>query len=312
MARKKKKNLPGIFLVLLTVLSISAIVYVLMFRQEPAPPETRLKQASTETAKPRAQTPTQPLAEKKKDKQPIVVSKIEKKPLPAVTRQVAIIIDDIGYDLNAVRELLAIDAEITFAILPHLANSRRAAEMLNRAGKETLLHMPMEPLTYPKDKPGAGALFTDMNEAELLHQLAQNFAAVPHVSGVNNHMGSKFMSDEEKLSLVFRELKNRDLFFIDSRTTPDTKTAAAARRHPLTVGSRTIFLDNERDYHKIYRILLDVAGADASSRPVIVIGHPYPETIRALRDAQSVFQEKGVAVVPVSRLIKKREGAGSS
>ena len=311
MARKKKKNWPTTALTVLIVAFVAAILYVLIFRQEPAPsPKVSRKPAPTRPATPEALPKAEPA--KKPDKAPAVVAKIEKRPLPAPTRRVAIIIDDIGYDLQAVRDLLAIDADITFAILPHLANTRKAAEMLQRAGRETILHLPMEPLTYPKDKPGAGALFTDMNEAELLHQMEENFAGVPYVSGVNNHMGSKFMSDEEKLAVVFRELKKRGLFFIDSRTTGDTKTAAAAKRHPLPVGSRTVFLDNERDYDKIYRILLEAAGSGASSTPVIVIGHPYPETIRALRDAQTIFREKGVEVVPVSRLIKNQRGAGSS
>ncbi|HQL00402.1 MAG TPA: divergent polysaccharide deacetylase family protein [Smithellaceae bacterium] len=312
MARKKKKKWTSIAVGVLIVVSVAAILYVLMFRQEPAPSSkiSRKPAVPSRPAAPEALPKTEP--SKKPGKAPVIVAKIEKRPLPAPSRRVAIIIDDIGYDLQAVRDLLAIDADITFAILPHLANTRKAAEMLHRAGRETLLHMPMEPLTYPKDKPGAGALFTDMNEAELLHQMDENFSGVPYVSGVNNHMGSKFMSDEEKLAVVFRELKKRGLFFIDSRTTRDTKTPQAARRYPLPVASRTVFLDNERDYDKIYRILADAAGPAASSAPVIVIGHPYPETIRALRDASKIFREKGVEVVPVSRLIKNQAGAGSS
>jgi hypothetical protein len=151
-----------------------------------------------------------------------------------------------------------------------------------------------------------------MNEAELIHQLEKNFASVPHVSGVNNHMGSKFMADEEKLTLVFRELKKRNLIFIDSRTTPQTKTAAALQNVYVPSASRTVFLDNERDYSRIYRVLMDVANAKDIGAPVVMIGHPYPETIRAIRDAHKVFQEKGVTIVPVSRLIRKKASEGAS
>lgn len=74
------------------------------------------------------------------------------------TRKVAIIIDDIGYDLAPVDELLAIDAPIAFSILPHCVHSVDSALALHRAGREVLLHLPMEPYAYPRQNPGAGAL----------------------------------------------------------------------------------------------------------------------------------------------------------
>jgi hypothetical protein len=170
----------------------------------------------------------------------------------------------------------------------------------------------MEPLSYPKEKPGSGALFTDMNHEEIVFQLEKNMDSVPFVSGVNNHMGSKFMADEDKLILVFKQLKKRDLFFIDSRTTHNSRTTAAAQKVHLTVASRKIFLDNERDYSKIYQILMEAAEASGGESPLIVIGHPHPETIRAIRDAHKVYREKGVSIVPVSTLIKKKNPEGAS
>lgn len=218
----------------------------------------------------------------------------------------AIVIDDIGYDMKPVRELLAINENITFAVLPLLAHSREAAETLHRAHREILLHLPMEPLSYPKEKPGRGALFTDMNDEEILFQLQRNVDSVPYASGVNNHMGSKFMADEEKLTLVFRELKKKNLFFIDSRTTRDSKTEAAAHKARLTVMSRKIFLDNERDTSKIYQILMEAARSSDGNSPLIVIGHPYPETIQAVREAGKVCREQGIMIVPVSALLGKQ------
>lgn len=313
MKKKKKNQLLTAVLIALIMLILAAIVYMLQFKEEPTsvarPPVDRSRIADPGREK---KEPAEPVAKIPSEKKKAVVAKIEKKPMLPPARQIAIIIDDIGYDLASVRALIAIDADITFAILPHLAHTRKAAEILNQAGRETLLHLPMEPLSYPREKPGQGALFTDMNEAELIHQLEKNFASLPHVSGVNNHMGSKFMADEEKLTLVFRELKKRNMVFIDSRTTPRTKTAAVLQNVYVPSASRTVFLDNERDYSRIYRILMDVVNAKDAGAPVIIIGHPYPETIRAISDAHKVFQEKGVAIVPVSRLIRKKAQEGAS
>lgn len=334
---KKIKRIFTGLLIFLIVLSVAVIIYVVQFGEEPvgvSPPPVEKKGRQPPKAlvpkqpleklvkeKPVKETPKETVAEKpvrqKPDlgkpavqKEKIVVSKIGKIPLPQ--RHVAIIIDDIGYDLAPLRELLKIDADITFAILPLLSYTESAAEMLHKAGRETLLHLPMEPLAYPKEKPGNGALFTDMNDAELISQLEKDLASVPHISGVNNHMGSKFMADEEKLVLVFKQLKKNNLFFIDSRTTTDTQTLAAARKTHVRVGSRKIFLDHHRDYNQIYKILMDMANNKDNGAAVIMIGHPYPETIRALRDAHKVFREKGINVVPVSKLINSKESGGAS
>jgi len=221
-------------------------------------------------------------------------------------REASIIIDDIGYDINALKSLMKIDADLTFAILPFQAHSLESAEMLHKAQKEILLHLPMEPVSYPQEKPGEGALFTDMSDEEIVLQLKRDIAAVPYVSGVNNHMGSKFMMDKQKLFLVFKELKKSNMFFVDSRTSADTKTVPAAKKAGLKVAQRKIFIDNNRNYNEIHNNLMSVARGDDIS-PIIIIGHPYPETIEALKDATKILRDKGVLIVPLSMIMKKQK-----
>jgi hypothetical protein len=266
------------------------------------PPALKAKSAKERTS---ASIPIE-----KKEKKKIVVSKIEKIPLPL--RQVAIIIDDIGYDLVPVKELLKVNADITYSVLPFLIHSREAAEMLHKANKEILLHLPMEPVSYPREKPGSGALFTDMNNEELIFQLEKDIEAVPYIVGINNHMGSKFMKDKEKLTLIFSKLKKKNLFFIDSRTAANSEAFAAAQKVGLQVAARKIFLDNNRDYNEIYNNLINITNNNGDVSPLIVIGHPHPETIRAIKDAARVFREKGILIVPVSQVIKAKAAQGSS
>jgi polysaccharide deacetylase 2 family uncharacterized protein YibQ len=309
------KRLFTISVIFLIVVLIAAIIYVLQFKEEPSvikEPEKQTKQIERQKAITPKEGKAKLIKEKplslktapEKEKKKIIISKIGKVPLPL--RQVAIIIDDIGYDLGPVKELLKINADLTFAILPLCTHTREAAEMLHRAQRETLLHLPMEPDSYPREKPGNGALFTDMNDEELVFQLEKDLAAVPYISGVNNHMGSKFMGDEKKLSLIFSKLKKKNLFFIDSRTSANTKAFAAAEKVGLPVAARKIFLDNSRDYNEIYNNLINITKNNGDVSPVIIVGHPYPETIRAINDAIKVIREKGVSIVPVSQIIKAK------
>ena len=278
------KKLFTVSVILLIVASIAGIIYVSQFKEEPpVKKEPRKEARQVKTKK----------------------SKTEKSKLPpkvAVKKQIAIIIDDIGYDLKPVKELLKINADLTFAVLPGLSHSSEAAQMLRKAKKEILLHLPMEPLSYPNEKPGEGALFTDMNDEEIIFQLRKNIKSVPNIAGVNNHMGSKFMMNEDKLALIFRELKKKKLFFIDSRTSAETKAEAAANKVGLPMSERKIFIDNDRDYKKIYNNLINISKANDNT-PVILIGHPYPETILAIKDATKVLRDQGISIVPVSKII---------
>lgn len=321
MARKRFNSFSNGLLIFLIIISVAAIIYVLQVREEQ--PGTKEKKKETKQIEPqKAIIPpalkARPVKEKtsasipveKKEKKKIIVSKIGKMPLPL--RQVAIIIDDIGYDLVPVKELLKVNADITYSVLPFLIHSREAAEMLHKANKEILLHLPMEPVSYPREKPGSGALFTDMNNEELVFQLEKDIDAVPYIAGINNHMGSKFMEDKEKLTLIFGKLKKKNLFFIDSRTAANSEAFAAAQKVGLQIAARKIFLDNNRDYNEIYNNLINITNNNGDVSPLIVIGHPHPETIRAIKEATRVLREKGVLIVPVSQVIKAKAASGSS
>ncbi len=221
-------------------------------------------------------------------------------PLPKAGVKIAIIIDDIGFKLAPVYELLKIEAPIAFAILPHCPHSLTAAEAIHRAGRDILLHLPMEPQDSQMN-PGEGALFRWMSEREISDRLEANLAAVPHVKGVNNHMGSAFMEEEEKVHQVLRELKDRGLFFIDSRTTPKSRAATAAEETGIRFAARNLFLDNDRDR----KIILDnlvgyLKKQNGGSR--VIIGHPYPATIEALQEAIPLLISRGIQIVPPSQL----------
>lgn len=225
---------------------------------------------------------------------------------PRKIQRVAIIIDDIGYDLSQVDELLQVDVPLTFAILPFCTHSIKAADKIHRAGKEILLHLPMEPHDYPGKNPGRGVLLTLMTEEEVQRSLDDALSAVPHASGVNNHMGSKFMEDQEKLAVVFKALKEKGLFFVDSLTTKNSQGRSLARDIGLPFVARDIFIDNGQDFEKTYQAFLKLPKGKNRRRDLVVIGHPYPGTIAALQASVRRFRSEGIEIVPVSEIVKKK------
>lgn len=233
-------------------------------------------------------------------------SSIPKDGISRARKRIAILIDDIGYDLSPLNELLKIDASLTFAILPHYAHSVDAANILHKAKREILLHLPMEPHTFPDEDPGMGALLLGMSDQQIKDEVDRDINAIPHLSGVNNHMGSKFMEDETKVDIVFRQIKKRNLFFVDSRTTPLTRGPKIARKLGLRFISRKVFIDNDNDYMAIFRNLTTRIDSefDPESEAVVMIGHPHMKTIQALKEAIPVLKARGIDIVPVSALVR--------
>lgn len=229
---------------------------------------------------------------------------------PRAKRQIAILIDDIGCDLAPVRELLGVAAPLAFAVLPYCPHALEASDMIHRTGREVLLHLPMEPHAYPEADPGPDALLLSMPDHELIGKIERNLRGVRHVRGVNNHMGSKFMEDEEKLSVVLGHLKKKGCYFIDSRTTGASKGPDVSECIGLRYLSRDIFIDNRRDHTHI----LDALNRISENRirpdggePLLIIGHPYPATIGALKAAIPHLKARGIEIVPVSEAIAATE-----
>jgi len=230
----------------------------------------------------------------------------KKKATAAGGMKVAVLIDDIGMDRGVVRELLKIHVPITFAVLPFSPHAFSTASILHENGREILLHLPMEPRHYPEENPGKGALLLRMNDDEIQRQLTADLDAVPHISGVNNHMGSGFMEHEDKVGVVMQELRRRNLFFVDSRTTPNSRGPGAARRYSVRFASRNVFLDSARDHADAFRTLLRLYDEQENTRrnPALVIGHPYRETVQALKEVLPVLQKEGMEFVSVSNLVR--------
>lgn len=218
--------------------------------------------------------------------------------------KVAIVIDDVGDERRVAMDLLNLDVPLSFSVFPFAPYSKELAREAADRGRDVLLHLPMEPRGYPEPDPGEGRLLTTMGKKELLSQLERDLDSIPYIKGVNNHMGSRFTEDPERMRYVLEGIQKRGLFFLDSRTTPRTVGFRIARELGLKTGERNVFLDNERNVSRIKARVLQLIDLSLKNGGAIGIGHPYPETAEALREVLPSLRENGIKVVPVSSLLK--------
>lgn len=224
-------------------------------------------------------------------------------PRPSSTGpRMAIIIDDLGESTAVGNRLARLPFPVTFSVLPYNTKAREVARIARQYGLELFLHLPCEPEGYPQTADsGPGTLRTSMSEAQLERTLMENFAQLPEVDGVNNHMGSKLTKNQRAMRVVLTHLKGRGKFFVDSMTTPKSCVQSVSNSLGMPYYRRNIFLDNTQNVHAI---LLQLKKAESFARKhgsAILIGHPYPATLSAL-EAWATKRDQAITLCPAGAI----------
>jgi uncharacterized protein len=221
------------------------------------------------------------------------------------TPQLAIIIDDLGRDPAAADSILALPFPLTASVLPHLPFSAEVADEAYRRGNHVMLHLPMEAESNSGDaQPEAIELRVGMNADQVTSILAGMLATVPHAAGVNNHEGSRATADPALMNALMAALRERGLYFIDSRTTAATVAYDSAESAGVPAASRKVFLDDTPTREAVLA-QLDLAARDARrDGSAIAIGHPRPATIAALAEGVPRLRADGIRLVFASDLVR--------
>lgn len=222
--------------------------------------------------------------------------------------RVAVVIDDVGNQTESIPIYSRMNQPLTFAILPGRPHSRRFYEKF-KSRYEFIIHFPMEPKGYPENDPGKHALMTSMSKDNLQEQVKKILNRYPKVVGINNHMGSKFTSSPESMSVVMKVLSSREMFFLDSLTSRESVVSKIGKKYGVTVLRNQVFLDNERNTDSIrnqFRRLVELARKEGTA---IGIGHFQSlKTANFLEKAMKRYSQKGIKFVPVSNLIQDYDG----
>ena len=220
----------------------------------------------------------------------------------------SIVIDDMGNNPKLDRAVAALPGAVTCAVLPNAKHSRHAQEVAFDAGKEIMVHAPMQAIS--KQHLGPGGLRLEMDKEVFLSSLREHLLRVPYASGVNNHMGSLLTQSSTRMQWLMSELKDRHMYFVDSFTIAESVAGKVATQAELPTTTRNVFLDNKRDYQKILDELMRAIALAKKQGSALAIGHPNKQTIAVLRDVLPELSEQGVELVAVSELIHHQQHTG--
>ena len=220
-------------------------------------------------------------------------------PLP----RIAIIIDDLGYQLEAGRRSINLPGPVACAILPATPRSTRLAETAFANGKDVLLHLPLEPVSRDGQSDPGGILL-DMSRDQFAMTFAADLETVPHAIGVNSHRGSMLTRHPGHMGWLMEELRaHGDLIFVDSYTTHKSVALQLARERGVRAIKRDVFLDPDRLPETIEREFGRLKDLARKNGVAVGIGHPYPSTLALLEREIPKLSDEGIELVSISELV---------
>jgi len=211
------------------------------------------------------------------------------------------VFDDAGQSLSQLEKFLSLPFPITVSVLPKLVHSKACADKVRASGNEVMLHQPMQAVNLNVN-PGPGAVTANMQTSSIEALIKENIAEIGPVAGINNHEGSLISEDEMKIGAAMLAAKESGVFFLDSRTTSQTRVPQAAMALGIPYYSRNVFLDNIKDREKIIREIMRGIGIANANGAAIMIGHIWSADILPgiLIEFYPALKNKGYAFTTVS------------
>lgn len=218
--------------------------------------------------------------------------------------RIAIIIDDIGYTLSLGRRVMKLPGPISIGVLPATPRGILLAEEANAAGKEVLLHLPLQAIGESK-RTEPGEILLDMSRDEFARIFAQDMQSVPHAIGVNSHRGSLLTRHPGHMTWLMEEIAQYgNLFFVDSYTTHESIALRFALESGIPAVKRDVFLDPDDAPETVAREFERLKDLARKNGMAVAIGHPYPATIELLEQQLPLLAAEGIELIAISELVR--------
>lgn len=223
--------------------------------------------------------------------------------------KIAIIIDDLGHKYTAGVETINLDIPLAVAVLPFTPHGKKLAEIAHKKDQDVMLHLPMQP----------GAAMHLMTDKTLsIHMMRDDFEQrihealddIPHVKGLNNHMGSLFTQLPDQMNWLMHAIQTRsdqsseELFFVDSFTSQFSVAYEVADKNDISTARRDVFLDRELTAKHMQAQIETIKRTARAQGYAIAIGHPFPETLALLKKSIPELEKQGFEFVKITQLLK--------
>ena len=215
---------------------------------------------------------------------------------------IAVVIDDMGISPKRTSDIISLKAPLTSSFLTYARKLPEQVAAARSAGHEIMIHVPMQAKSNKDAAPDV--LTTKMPPEEIRERLEAMLSKFDGIKGINNHMGSLFTEDSERLGAVMEVLKEHGLFFLDSKTSARSVGRQEAGKHGVVYAHRHVFLDNENNVDYINGQLRLTERIARKNGYAVAIGHPKSGTYQALAAWLPELEKKGIKLVPMSKIVE--------
>ena len=296
----RSRPIPKARFIAIVLILVSACLVAFLVACPPAPSMPPAPPSRVQSA------PTPPVQREVVLQAPLAAVVPPEHPRPEKEGLVALIIDDAGYNLQELQAFLDLPGQFTVAVLPNLPHSREAARMVLAAGKDLILHCPME--ATGEENPGPGALYVGLDREEIETRLAAAFGSVPGALGMNNHMGSRATADEGLMTTVLGYLKREGKFYIDSRTTPDTVGPRIAESLGVPFAQRNVFIDDDTTAEQVSAAWSRGVQEARDRGSAILVGHVQNKVVvDILKEGEKELPLRQLRLARLADVIAQRE-----
>ena len=224
--------------------------------------------------------------------------------VPENNAKVILVIDDLGIVKGISKQMIDMDVPLTLSFLPYASGISAQVNDAYAKGHDILVHVPMEP--KGRADPGPHALLSSTTAQVQMTSIDYNLGQFSNYIGINNHMGSAFTEDAEAVDRLLNVIKEKGLMVLDSKTTNKSLLEEMAYEKNIPVTNRDVFLDNVREVDYIMGQLAELERIAKRDGTALAIGHPYAQTVTALKKWIPTLAAKGITIVPISQTIKEK------
>lgn len=232
-------------------------------------------------------------------REPVPAGVTEKEP------KIALVVSGLG--INEQGSLDAIDQlpeAVTLGFAPYGRSLETTVSAARVRGHEVVLELPLEPFDYPQNDPGPHTLLTGDAPRANLEKLFWLMARFGGYIGVMNNMGARFTAAAADFAPVMEELGARGLGYIDDGSSNRSVAAQLAGANKVPFARASMAIDTDPSKDAILAALASLEAEALQTGSAIGIVSALPISIQTVTDWSADLGDKGIALVPVSALMK--------
>ena len=214
----------------------------------------------------------------------------------------------IYYPFDEINGFLEIDIPFTATVIPFEDYTEETVDILSKNGVELMVHMPMEPESYPRNDPGKHAIYIKLPPDEIKKRIRAAIENIPLAVGMNNHMGSKATAHKRTMEIVAGALVESGLFFVDSRTSLYSCAEQEVAKRGIPTTHQDGNIDVESDTSAIARRFIELAlSSRENDNGALIVGHARPNTLIAIKRVLPTLEKWGIEFITVSEMVSRRQ-----